>query len=262
MDENNTQETAADGLPPMQMLKLQKSGMSALGVSFRLREGDILAAIDGEPFLGDEETLKAAFEDYDPNEPDIAWLLTFWRDGVFFNLCFETPFRARFDFATPEEALEVAQEFKKLHFDSIETYQNYEVFRDIRLHAALHETRPDGLATIAPLLWMLNHRLYYPMIAVSIVYAITALTHIALFVLAYILTSLYVKRAQLNLLRSYHLFEDKLYWLTVAATSESEARKVCRQISPDVRFAFEQEQKEVRPNRLERKRLREQQKQA
>lgn len=246
---------AAGAVP--QLLKLQKAGMGRLAVANRLREGDILVAIDGELFLGDTEALTSAFEDYDPTEPDIPWLLTFWRDDVFFNICFAKPLKAKYDLATPEEALNVMEGFQKLTFGPIDRYQNYEVFKDLQRNAALHPTTEDPLATYIPLFWMLNNRIYYPMVAIFIVYAATFVAHPLLFVVGYVLTCVYVKRAQLNLLRSYHLFEDKFYWFVMAGKTESEVKTICRQIDPKIRFAFDKDQQPRRLNRLERRELRE-----
>ena len=255
--EDFADEAQVSAAPPPQFLKLQKSGMGRLAVAHRMREGDILVAIDGDLFLGDGETLKSAFEDFDPTEPDIAWLITFWRDGVFFNVCFDQPLSAKFDFATPEEAVQVAEGFQSLKFGPIENYQNFEVFKDLHRNAAMHETRSDILAGIAPVLWMLNHRLYYPIVGMVIVYAITFLTHILLFLLAYVMTCLYVKRAQLNLLRSYHLFDDKFYWFVLAGQTENEVRETCRELDPAIKFAYDKTAEQPKLNRLQRKQLRE-----
>jgi hypothetical protein len=256
MDETYPNTQGETPSQPPQFLKVQKRGMGQLALSHRIKEGDIIVAIDGDLILGDSETLKAAFSDYDPDVPnDIAWLVTFWREGVFFNVCLSKPLKARYEFATPEEALAIADGFKSLTFEDIQSYRNFEVFRDLHKNAGLHTTRPDPLATIAPLLWLLNHRLYYPMLAITIIYAVTAVTHIALFLLAYVLVSLYTKRAQLNLLRSYQLFEDKFFWLVIGATDEIEAREACRRIDPEVKFAFDKEEKQAPLNRLERKKL-------
>ena len=172
---------------------------------------------------------------------------------------FSNPVTADFDFVSPEEAIEVSAGFKELTFEPIETYQNFEVFRDLRKNAAMHPTAPDPLATYAPLLWMLGNRLYYPMLAITIVYGVTAVTHILLFILAYILVGLYAKRAQLNLLRSYHLFEDKFYWMVIGASSETEARMTCRAMDPGVLFPFQKAEPPTKLNRIQRKALREQQ---
>tara|TARA_B110000967_G_C18709802_1_gene472107 strand:- start:23 stop:814 length:792 start_codon:yes stop_codon:yes gene_type:complete len=249
-----------DTQPVRQFLKVQKQGIGRAAVAHRIKGDDIIVAIDGELFLGDSETLKNAFEDYDPTMPDdVAWLVTFWRDGVFFNQCFNTPFQAKFDFVTPEEALVVSEGFANLEFEPIEHYENYEIFRNSKKHAALHSMKSNPLATYLPLLWMLNNRLYYPMLAISIVYGVTIVTHIGLFILAYILVGLYVKKAQLNLLRSYHLFEDKFFWFVMGATSETQAREACRKLDPEILFQFEKAEVPQRPNRIQRKKARERQ---
>ena len=254
------QVSEAEAPPIRQFLKVQKQGIGRAAVAQRIKENDILVAIDGELFLGDKETLKAVFEDYDPTMlDDVAWLVTFWRDGVFFNVCFKTPFRADFDFVSPEEAIEVSEGFKKLQFAPIEIYQNFEVFRDLGKNAAMHPTAQDPLATYAPLLWMLGNRLYYPMLAITIVYCVTAVTHILLFIIGYILVSLYVKRAQLNLLRSYHLFEEKFFWVVIGATSETEARQTCRALDPKILFRFDKAEPPQKLNRIQRKAMREKQ---
>ena len=87
------QVSEAEAPPIRQFLKVQKQGIGRAAVAQRIKENDILVAIDGELFLGDKETLKAVFEDYDPTMlDDVAWLVTFWRDGVFFNVCLKHRF--------------------------------------------------------------------------------------------------------------------------------------------------------------------------
>ena len=252
------QSPDVEAVPIRQFLKIKKQGMGRAAVALRIKENDVLVAIDGELFLGDMETLKAAFEDYDPTmQDDVAWLITFWRDGIFFNVCFQTPLRADFDFVSPEEAAEVSEGFQKLQFGPIEDYQNFEIFRDLRKNAAMHPTKPDPSAAYVPLLWMLGNRLYYPMLAITIIYIATILTHSLLFILGYILVGLYVRRAQLNLLRSYHLFEDKFYWLTIGATNETQARENCRSLDSGVLFPFDKAASPQKLNRIQRKKLRE-----
>ena len=251
-------QSAATHVP--QFLKVRKDGIGQEAVSYLIKEGDVLVAIDGELFLGDSEALKAAFDDYDPTiVDDVAWLITFWREGTFFNLCFKAPLRAKFDFVTPEEGILLSEGFSKLVFGPIDAYQNFEIFRDLKKNASLHSTKSDPLASYAPLLWMLNNRLYYPMLAIIIVYGVTAVTSTLLFVLSYILVCLYAKRAQLNLLRSYHLFEDKFFWLVVGATSETEARESCKALDSDVKFRFDKENLPQKLNRIQRKNARENQ---
>ena len=249
-------ETSAMGDTPFgdkpltPFLKLEARGLGLAARSKKLKPGDVLVAIDGEVFTGDAEMLatrmgrRAADLDDNPEvdgteEGVTAHLLTFSRDGNFFSVIFETRLKASFEPTGPEETVAILAAVQKLVFAPLDSYQNFEVFRDVRKNAAMHSTDLEDIATYAPLLWMLNHRLFYPMVAVGIVYGITFVAHWSIFVISYVLVSIYTKRAQIDLLRSYKLFEDKFFWMVLAEPGEAEARETCRRFLPDLRFQFE-----------------------
>ncbi|WP_213685020.1 PDZ domain-containing protein [Roseicyclus sp.] len=246
-------------------LKLETRGLGFAARAKKLKPGDVLVAIDGEIFTGDAEMLSARMgkpvADHDDNpEVDASelgftpHLLTFWRSGIVFHVILETRLKASFEVTGPDETLEILRAVQTLKFAPLESYQNFEVFRDIRKNAAMHATDLEEIATIAPVLWMLNHRLYYPMVAVLIVYGITFVAHWFVFVISYVLVSIYTKRAQVDLLRSYKMFEDMFFWMVLAEPGEAEARETCRRFIPDLRFNFEPlpkaKPKTRNPNRL------------
>jgi hypothetical protein len=233
-----------------QFLKLEARGLGLAARAKKLKSGDVLVAVDGEIFNGDSEMLAARFgrqsKDFEDNpEVDGAedgvtpHLLSFWRDGNFFHIIFETRLKVSFETTKEEETIEITRGLRELVFAPLESYQNFEVFRDVRKNAAMHSTDLEEIAAIAPFLWMLNHRLFYPLIAVAIVYGITFVAHWSIFLIAYGLVSVYTKRAQVDLLRSYKLFEDKFFWMVVAEPGEAEARATCKRFIPDLRFQFE-----------------------
>jgi hypothetical protein len=57
-----------------------------------------------------------------------------------------------------------------------------------------------------------------------------------LFVIAYILLSLYFKKAQVPLRRSFSLFKERQMWLVIAARSLREVQEICRKIDPKCDF--------------------------
>lgn len=236
----------AESVP--QFLKLQKFGLGREARSLRLKQGDVLVAIDGNLFTGDPAMLRAVFvaENEDADEDVVegdagkpSFLLTFWRETRFFHVILQSTLVARFDFTSAEESIAVMDGFKSVKFGPRENYVNYEVFKDIYRNAGIHSLAGEPLATVVPFLWMMNHRLYYPMIGIALVYVITFLTHWALFVAVYVLVCVYTKRAQFNLLRSYQLFEEKYFWMVLAETSEIEAREAARRFDADLRFPGE-----------------------
>jgi hypothetical protein len=267
MNNNPLPDDPADVDQPLkQFLKLETRGLGLAARAKKLKPGDVLVAVDGEIFNGDSDMLAARLgrhkEDNEDNpevdgaEVDVTpHLLSFWRDGNFLHIIFETRLKASFETTGAEETLEITRSLQELVFSPLESYRNFEVFRDVRKNAAMHAIDLEEIASIAPVLWMLNHRLYYPMIAVAIVYGITLIAHWSIFLIAYGLVSVYTKRAQLDLLRSYKLFEDKFFWMVLAEPSESEARATCKRFIPDLRFQFDPPPK-VKPKARNMSRLR------
>lgn len=246
----SSSDMAGADQPLKPFLKLETRGLGIAARAKKLKPGDVLVSVDGETFSGDAEMLAArmgrqAAKSEDNPEVDAteegvsAHLLTFWRDGSFLHVIFETRLKASFEATGPEETTEIVRALQTLVFAPLETYQNFEVFRDVRKNAAMHSTDLEEIATFAPVLWMLNHRLYYPMAAVCVAYGITFVAHWSIFLLSYVLVSIYTKRAQVDLLRSYKLFEDKFFWMVLAEPDEARARDTCRRFIPDLRFQFD-----------------------
>jgi hypothetical protein len=241
-------------------LKLETRGLGLAARGKKLKPGDVLVAIDGEAFTGDAEMLakrmgRQVTGNEDNPEVDAAedgvspHLLTFWRDSNFYHVIFETRLKAAFEATGAEETLAITQRWQAHVMAPLDTYKNFEVFRDVRKNAALHAIDNEEIATIAPALWMLNHRLFYPLMGVCIIYGITIVAHWLLFIISYFLVSVYTKRAQIDLLRSYKLFEDKFFWMVLAEPSESEARATCKRFIPDLKFQFEANPKPKKKSR-------------
>lgn len=243
-------EPAADSV---HFLKLQRDRMGRYAKRMRLRSDDVLVAVDGELFTGDAEMLGAYFkgretdsadvEDIEEDEPEQEELprhmLTFWRDGAFFHIVFNQPLLATYEYTNSEEGEQIVKGFEALQYGPLEEYDNYEVFRDLYHDGAIHCVRPEPLATVAPLLWAINHRLLYPAAVMIIVYGATLLTHWAMFVAAYALMSVYTRRSQLDLLRSYHMYGEKHFWAVVAERNEVSAGEAARQFDRKLIFQFE-----------------------
>ena len=238
----------SDTMQPPPFLQVAR-GLSMAARNRKIKEGDVLVAFDGEMFNGDAEILfarqggKARKDDDDEDEaerePMTPHLLTFWRDGQLFHVIFDTPMKGAFEPCPPETAQQITIAFARLIFAPLDNYRNFEFFRDVRKNAAFHASEPETLPKYAPFLWMMNHRLYYPMMAVGVVHVLTFLMHWSLFVLTYFLLSVYTNRAQLNLLRSYKLFEDKFFWMVLAEPSEVAARERCKALAPEAKFSSE-----------------------
>ncbi|WP_445944501.1 hypothetical protein, partial [Roseicyclus sp.] len=94
-------EATSAGENLQSFLKLETRGLGLAARTKKLKAGDVLVAVDGEPFTGDAEMLAlrlgkpvADSEDnpeVEASENDVVpHLLTFWRGGVIFHVIFET----------------------------------------------------------------------------------------------------------------------------------------------------------------------------
>jgi hypothetical protein len=90
-----------------------------------------------------------------------------------------------------------------------------------------------------PPLWLLKYRLFPPLAAVSVVYLITFVINIYLFIATAIVLAIYINRAQNNLMRSFTMFDDKYHYMTIAATNEADVGLLVKRIDPNNKIRFE-----------------------
>ena len=201
--------------------------------SLRLQAEDIIVAIDGLPFHKDIETfLDIMFE----CDPENGRVLTIWRQGVLFNVIARGPLGCVLEHAKPDVSEKATADFKTYTVDPIETYATFEVLRDIFRNCIVLDTRLSPMAIVFPPLWLMQNRLWEVMIAVFLIYGSTLAVHWVLFVIAYIVLSLYFRKAHLVLRRSFAMMRGRHIWMVVAEKSELETQRLCRRIDPKCVF--------------------------
>ena len=201
--------------------------------SLRLQAEDIIVAIDGLPFHKDIETfLDIMFE----CDPENGRVLTIWRQGVLFNVIARGPLGCVLEHAKPDVSEKATADFKTYTVDPIETYATFEVLRDIFRNCMVLDTRLSPMAIVFPPLWLMQNRLWEVMVAVFLIYGSTLAVHWVLFVIAYIVLSLYFRKAHLVLRRSFAMMRGRHIWMVVAEKSELETQRLCRRIDPKCVF--------------------------
>jgi hypothetical protein len=90
-----------------------------------------------------------------------------------------------------------------------------------------------------PPLWLLKYRLFPPLAAVAVVYLITFVINIYLFIATAIVLAIYINRAQNNLKRSFTMFDDKYHYMTIAGTNEQEVNLLVKRIDPKNKIRYE-----------------------
>ena len=226
-------EDASDENQLQTFLKLKEHGQSSRTKALRLKEGDILVAIDGVSY---HDTIDNMVDLLSSGEEGDMWLLTIWRNGKFFEIFTRGPLGGIFEFTRPEESQMIMELFQKREMGQKDEYRIYEALRDVKRVVDIYDTTHSQVAVILPPFWLLQQKMWEPLLAILCVYLITFSVNIFLFILAAILVGLYFRRGQVTLRRSYGMFQDRQVWAILAARSDLEAQEMCRNIDEKVNF--------------------------
>ena len=226
-------EDASDESQLQTFLKLKEHGQSSRTKALRLKEGDILVAIDGVSY---HDTIDNMVDLLSSGEEGDMWLLTIWRNGKFFEIFTRGPLGGIFEFTRPEESQMIMELFQKREMGQKDEYRIYEALRDVKRVVDIYDTTHSQVAVILPPVWLLQQKMWEPLLAILCVYLITFSVNIFLFILAAILVGLYFRRGQVTLRRSYGMFQDRQVWAILAARSDLEAQELCRNLDEKVNF--------------------------
>ncbi len=214
-------------------LKLKEHGQSSRTRALRLKENDILVAIDGVSY---HDTVDNMVDLLSSGEEGDMWLLTIYRNGKFFEIFTRGPLGGIFEFTRPDESQMIMELFQKREMGQKDEYRIYEALRDVKRVVDIYDTTHSQVAVILPPVWLLQQKMWEPLLAILCVYLITFSVNIFLFILAAILVSLYFRRGQVTLRRSYGMFQDRQVWAILAARSDLEAQEMCRDLDERVNF--------------------------
>ena len=219
------------------LLKIATDGISVQDYVKRLKESDILVAVDGELFLEGPAELENRFRIEEGDEP--KWLLTFYRDGQLFDILLRAPIQSQFGLATEQETKWALEQFKTHLYGEFSEYQNYEVYRNGSHICDILSLEKDPVAFILPSLWCLKYRLYPPLAALLAAYLTTFFINILLFVITYLILSRFVYISQDNIMRSFTLYAGKNHYMTIASTNENDVSAIVKKIDPQNKIRFE-----------------------
>ena len=219
-----------------QFLKIKSLQRSSHGRDLRLRDDDIIIAVNGALNNYDIAEFRALGAKTELLEGNL--LLTICRGQVVYDVLAEGSLGADYDYADAEASNAAAALFANHHMGPKDHYQNYEALRDIHRHVVIYATRYSAIATIAPPVWLLQHRAWEPMAAVVAAYATSLVVHWGVFAATAILMAIYFHRIQFRLIRNYSLFTEHYFWHVCAARTSAEAQLICRQIDPKCQFDF------------------------
>ena len=230
---NELQEGTSEENILQPFLKLKEHGQSSRTKALRLKENDVIVAIDGNSY---HDSVDNMVDLLSSGEEGDLWLLTIWRNGKFFEVFTRGPLGGIFEFTRPDESQMILELFQKREMGEKEEYRIFEALRDVKRVVDVYDTTHSQAAVILPPVWLLQQKMWEPLLAILCVYLITFSVNIFLFILAVILVALYFRKGQVTLRRSYGMFQDRQVWAILAARSDKEAQEMCRVLDEKVNF--------------------------
>ena len=235
-DQNHSDADPQQAAPRSALIQIKSVPQRSYARDLRLRDGDVIVAIDGTACNLDI----AEFEDLllDARDDETSVFVTIGRDQMFFEIFMSGPLGGSLDYIDAQHAADIAAGFANHSVGPRSQYQTYEALRDVHRHVTIYSTEYSGLATICPPLWLIQHRALEPLAAVIAAYAAAAAVHWGLFVITVILIGAYFHKIQYRIIRNFNIFTEHFFWVVCAAQSVADAQKICREIDPKCVFSF------------------------
>ena len=214
-------------------LQIKKIRSSSNAFLMKLKEGDVIIALDGEIVHKSYEELSKELSEIKEKK-----VITLFREGVFFNTFIYGSLGVLCENITSENIPELEIQNVNAHFQKDELYFLFEVFKKPGSVALLLNTTPSILASIAPPLWMLQNRLWTFFGITMVYYSMLFMISPWLFFIGWILKSWYVGNSQIDLLRFFYRLNNYRLSLSFCARNDKEAQEIARKFDENIDFCF------------------------
>jgi len=218
------------------LIKVDKIRKKSYANSIFLKPDDVIVALNNQLYTFVEKRFIEELKDLKKsNEPSI---LTILRNEIFIDIIIENSLGCGFITTDSNETEKIKEKFSKKNNYDIEELKDYIAMRDVYRRYDVYENNNSLSAGLFPPLWLAYARKWWVLLAFSILFFMLFSVNFFLFLLGWILTSVYCYKAQLNLLFSFSMLEGKAFSMKFAAKSMDEAHNLIRNIDPKSRFMF------------------------
>ena len=214
-------------------LQIKSIRTSSNAFMMKLKEGDVIIALDGEMVHKSYEELSKELSEIKEKK-----VITIFRDGVFFNTFIYGSLGVICENITPEKIPELEISNINEIFQKDEIYFLFEVYKKPGSTAILLNTMPSILASVAPPLWMIQNRLWNLLFITIFFYFMLFMISPWLFFIGWILKSWYVGNSQIELLRYFYRLYNYRLSLIFCARSDKEAQEIARKFDEKIDFDF------------------------
>ena len=218
------------------LIKIDKIRKGSYASSLMLKPDDVIVAINNDFYIYGEKRLTEELRELKKDNQKA--ILTVLRDNVFFDIIITGSLGCKFLTTNVEETENIKKSFSSKENFDLDQLKDYVAMRDVYRRYDVYENSNSLSAGLFPPLWLAYSRKWWVLLAFSILFFMLFSVNFFLFLLGWILTSVYCYKAQLNLLFSFSMLEGKAFSLKFAAKSIDEAHNLIRNIDPKSRFMY------------------------
>ena len=214
-------------------LKIKNVKVFSNAYNLRIKEGDIIIGLNGEYYHSTYEDLKKVLDEDEEDK-----IITIFREGT----CFNITLKGSLGITCEEIDENHIKDFTNINIKNIfkknETYKQFEVYKNFRKNGFILDLELSILASMAPPLWMLYHRLWMNLSFTIIFLVIMFLVSPWLFFISWVLKSWYYGLNQINVLRNYYNYKDYRLFLVLTCLNEEDAQIISRKLDSKIDFDY------------------------
>ena len=214
-------------------LKIVKIRPFSVAYNLKLKENDIILGLNGEYFSLSYDELRNILD-----EDKVDKVVTILRDQVVFNVKVSSSLGVTCEDVEADQIHNFKKEDYKEFYEKDSFLMQFEIFKNIHRNGIVLNTNPSILASLAPPLWMIYHRMWM-FLAFTIIFSlILFFVSPWLFFISWVLKSWYYGVNQINILRNYYKFIDYRFFASICVANEEEAQKKARELDSKIDFDF------------------------
>ena len=231
-NEDNKSSTESSVLS---FLKVGKLARRSHAMQLLLRTDDIIVALNGLVFRGTQKLLNQKLKDEDLK------VLTIQRKDLFFHIKVDKPLGIKLIEVSSEEANDLLNKIQKYleNKQDFSKFFEYEVYKGKKNYYDVLENNEASLfASLLPFAWFIHHKLYSPLLLLGATFLLLGSIAWWLFLAAWVITTIYMSKSSMSLLRGYCLFNEMQPYMKVFSSSNQDVQEIVRKIDNKCRYRF------------------------
>ncbi len=218
------------------LLKIESVMKKTHAFSIFLKPNDIIVAINNELFTLGENALNDELREIQKIQGKM--LVTVFRDDVFFDIIVRGSLGCKFVTTSQSENEEIQSNFSKKKVYDLDELKEYGILRDLRNNFDCIEKSPSLAAGIFPPLWLAYQQQWWILGLFSAFSMLLFSVNSWLFMLGWLILSIYCYKAQTNLLFSFSLLSGKAFTMQLAAPTIEFTHEKVRELYPKSKFKY------------------------